>query len=54
MDKINQDGNVVGRIGALAVIVAVAIGVAKISGVNLGFCPLLAGQCCDGPASPSK
>lgn len=45
---INQDGNVVGRIGAVAVIVATLWGVHKVS-CDTGWCPTMkqeSASCC--------
>lgn len=48
MDKLNQDGNMLGRIGALAVIVAVCVGVAKVAGVRMCPLPSNGAACCTG------
>lgn len=45
-DKLNQDGNVLGRIGALAVIVATVVGLGRVCGVSTGMCPLYSGGHC--------
>lgn len=49
---INQDGNVVGRIGALAVIALTLWGVHRVS-CNEGYCPTMqkaSSSCCMGEA----
>jgi hypothetical protein len=47
MDKLNADGNMLGRVGALAVIVALVIGYGKATGTYM--CPVAEGagsSCC--------
>ena len=44
MDKLNRDGNMLGRICALLVLVAVAAGVGKLSGYSL--CAMGGASCC--------
>jgi hypothetical protein len=48
-DTVNQDGNLIGRLGALAVIVVAVVGLGRVCGVNV--CPVAAmGASC--PLSP--
>jgi hypothetical protein len=44
MDKLNADGNTIGRLGALAVIGLVVFGVGRICGG--GMCPTTQGAAC--------
>lgn len=53
MDKFNQDGNLLGRVGALAVIVAAVVGLSRLCGMGVGMCPLTGGHC-DVSAERSK
>ena len=48
MDKLNRDGNLLGRIGALLVIIAVGVGLGRLSGYTL--CSMGGGSCCSGEA----
>lgn len=42
--KINQGGNLIGRVGALAVIASAVIGLGRLCGMN-GVCPFAGGPC---------
>lgn len=46
MDKLNRDGNLLGRLCALAVIVAAVMGVGRITGYCPSACPFAgSGHC---------
>ena len=45
MAKFNQDGNLIGRIGALAVLAGVAVLLCRLCG-PAGVCPTGPGSCC--------
>jgi hypothetical protein len=48
MSKLNSDGNVIGRIGALLVLIAAGFGLHRIS-CGGGMCPLMKTEsCCAG------
>lgn len=48
MSQLNDDGNIIGRIGAIALIVAAGFGLHKIS-CDGGMCPVMkADSCCSG------
>ena len=55
--QMNQDGNVVGRLGAIAAIVAVLYGVHRIN-CSAGYCPLMQKQasaaCCMGEGKTAQ
>ena len=44
-DTVNQDGNIIGRLGALAVIVVAVLGLGRICGMS-GVCPLSGAKTC--------
>ncbi len=52
MSKLNSDGNVIGRLGAIAVLVAVGFGLHRIN-CGGGMCPLMKTESCCSGAAPS-
>lgn len=54
MSKLNEDGNIIGRIGAVALLVAAGFGFHRIS-CDSGMCPLMkTDSCCAGAMGHSK
>jgi hypothetical protein len=53
MTKFNQDGNLLGRVCALAIIVAAVVGVGRVSGLTASCCATSGGHC-ETPADLSK
>jgi flavin reductase (DIM6/NTAB) family NADH-FMN oxidoreductase RutF len=53
-DTVNQDRNLIGRIGALAVIVVAVVGLGRVCGMHAS-CPISGGRFCPFTSStPSK
>ena len=44
--KIMEDGNLLGRITALTLIIVAVVGVGRLSGVSSKMCPPSGGGCC--------
>ncbi len=59
MSKLNSDGNVIGRLGALALLIAAGFGLHRINCSTGEMCPLMkTDSCCAGsdhakPAAPA-
>lgn len=50
----NEDGNVIGRVGALAVIIFTVWGVTRINAGKFALCPVeKTSSCCVGEATPA-
>lgn len=50
MSKLNEDGNIIGRIGAVVLLVAAGFGFHRLS-CDAGMCPLMqTDSCCSGGA----
>jgi hypothetical protein len=45
MDKLNADGNFIGRLGALLVIAVAVVGLGRVAGME-GMCPVKAATGC--------
>ena len=52
MNKLNGDGNLFGRITALAVLVAVIAGIGRICGISV--CPMSSCSSCPASAAPHQ
>lgn len=51
--KLGGDGNIIGRLGAIALLVAVGFGIHKL-GCDDGMCPVMqTDSCCSGEANSS-
>jgi len=51
--KLNGDGNIIGRLGAIALLVAVGYGIHKL-GCDDGMCPVMkTDSCCGSEAHPA-
>jgi hypothetical protein len=54
MSKLNEDGNILGRLGAVALLVAVGFGLHRLN-CEGGMCPVVkTDSCCAGAAGHSK
>lgn len=54
MSKLNEDGNMLGRLGAVALLVAAGFGLHRIS-CDSGMCPLMkTDSCCAGAMGHAK
>jgi hypothetical protein len=50
----NEDKNLLGRVGAVVVIIAVAVGLGRICGVGTGMCLFSSPKsCCAAPSAPA-
>jgi hypothetical protein len=45
-DTVNQDGNLLGRLGALAVIVASVVALGRVCGLSASICPMSSSKMC--------
>ncbi|MDD5304562.1 MAG: hypothetical protein PHS14_15810 [Elusimicrobia bacterium] len=54
MSKLNEDGNILGRLGAIALIVAAGFGLHRLN-CDAGMCPLMqTDSCCAGAMGHGK
>ena len=49
--KIMEDGNLLGRLTALTLIIVAVVGVGRVSGVSGKMCPPSGGGCCGSEAA---
>jgi hypothetical protein len=47
MSQLNEDGNLLGRLGAIALLVAAGFGLHRLN-CSGGMCPLMKSDCCAG------
>lgn len=54
MSKLNEDGNILGRFGAVALLIAAGFVLHRLN-CGAGMCPLMkTGSCCDGTMGHAK
>lgn len=54
MSKLNEDGNIIGRLGAFALIVAAGFGLHRLNCSSGEMCPLMKTDSCCAGASKAK